>query len=125
MLFPRKIIDRKCLLQPPRADLKKYPYNGPLNTELILQFINEKCKTFRSIQGSLNHAGRMRDFILKNLFSVDKGDENENRKTRNGQHGPVDVGTYCERITMPSREEFIHKYLFRSKPVIITGKVTF
>jgi len=120
VLFPRKIIDRKCLLQPPRLKLKEVPYKGPLDAESVLQFINEKCSTFRSIQGSLNHAGHMRDFILENLFGVSTADEHS--KIRSGQSGLVDIGANCERITMPGREEFIHKYLFRSKPVIITGK---
>lgn len=122
-LYPKKIVDRKCLLQPLRRNtLKKEFYKGSLNTDLILQFLNEQCNTYRDIQGSLNHAGRMRDLILQNLFSVNNGEQSEG-KIRIGHNGPVNIGADCERISMPTQEEFIHKYLFRSKPVIITGRL--
>lgn len=119
VFYPKKVVDRKCLLKPPRERLKVEQYTGPVDAKAILHYLNQRCGTFRDIQGSLTHDGRMREYILGNLYSVNAESE---RKSWNRDGGPVNIGAECERISMPSKDEFIYKYLYRSKPVIITGK---
>lgn len=127
LLYPKEVLDRKCLLKPPNRNkkLKCEEYKGDRTTAEILEFLNSKCGTFRNLQGGLSSEGRMRDFILQNIYRLgDYKSLNEDNmgNIRNGQSGPVNVGAMCEKITMPTKEEFIHQYLFRSKPVIIKGK---
>ncbi|XP_031574901.1 lysine-specific demethylase 8-like [Actinia tenebrosa] len=122
MFYPKEILDRKCLLKPPKKKLKSEEYNGDKTTSAILEFLNSKCGKFRTLQGGLPPERRMRDFILQNVYSIgEKSLNKDKRNTGNGEAGPVNVGSICEKITMPTQEEFIHQYLFRSKPVIIKG----
>ena len=64
------------------------------------------------LDGSLSVQGKKRLDILASLY-----------------HLPniwfPNIAAECERIKMPSKVKFIHKYLFRSKPVIIEGRIKF
>ena len=61
------------------------------------------------MDGSLSAQGERRLDILSNLYHLTR------------IPFPA-VAAECNRIKMPSKEEFLHKYLFRSKPVIIEGR---
>ena len=116
--FPRKMADRTCLLQPswetaPKAQL----YYGPRTLQELLEFINTKCGTFRQLDGSLSFAGLARKRILDNLYRV----PNNEGPSHDSYSGPVNIGSSCDRIPLPSKEKFFHEYFFRSKPVVITG----
>jgi hypothetical protein len=60
------------------------------------------------LDGNLLAQGKRRLDILANLY----------RLPRIAFPG---VAAECDRIKMPSKGEFLHEYLFRSKPVIIEG----
>ena len=80
--------------------------------QLLLLFLNSKCETFRTLDGNLSPQGERRLDILANLYHLPR------------IAFPA-VAAECNRIKMPSKEEFLHEYLFRSKPVIIKGRVYF
>ena len=117
--FPRKLVDRTCLIQPRRQKPPKAErHYGSRTLQELLAFINTKCGTFRQSDGSLSSAGLVRKRILDNLYRVPDSDG----PSHASYSGPVNVGSACERIPMPSKENFFHEYFFRSKPVVITGK---
>jgi jumonji domain-containing protein 7 len=114
VFYPKEVLDRKCLLKPPKKKLKSEYYNGVRTSQAILEFLNSKCETFRTLQGGISSGGRMRNFVLQNLFRVGEDSLNEDRSNdRNGHTGPVNIGAMCERISMPTKEEFLHMHLFR------------
>ena len=80
--------------------------------QLLLLFLNSKCEAFRTLDGNLSPQGERRLDILANLYHLPR------------IAFPA-VAAECNRIKMPSKEEFLHEYLFRSKPVIIEGRVYF
>ncbi|XP_072034515.1 uncharacterized protein [Amphiura filiformis] len=73
-VFEKKKIDRSCLSQVPSQQRSWRPnaaaYSGPLNAMPILDFINEKCGSYRNIHGELSNEGIHRESILANLFHV-------------------------------------------------------
>lgn len=81
-----------------------------MDAQLLLLYLNSKCETFQMLDGHLSVQGKRREDILANLYRLPRVPY------------PA-VAAECERIAVPSKEEFIHKYLFRSKPVIIEGRV--
>ncbi|XP_001626527.2 bifunctional peptidase and (3S)-lysyl hydroxylase Jmjd7 [Nematostella vectensis] len=117
-LYPRRIGGRKCLLRPPVSRLKSQIYKGEGSLQSLLQFINTNCGTHRRLDGSLTKIGVAAKSILNNVYQVPKSDTEGN-----STNGPLEIGAMCERIAMPSQEEFLNKYLFRSKPVIITDAI--
>ena len=95
--------DRSCLLSPSRSIFMAEPYLGPITVSLLVQFVNEKCKTYRTVHGNLNAAGMFHSYIMTNLYhSEEMIDE-------------------CSRIDVPDQQTFFQKFLFRSRPVIIEG----
>lgn len=117
--FPRKIVDRTCLIQPSwKKPPKAEQYHGSRTLQELRAFINAKCGTFRQLDGSLSSAGLARKSILDNLYRV----PNSDGPSHDSYSGPVNIGSTCERIPLPSKEKFFHEYFFRSKPVVITGK---
>ena len=117
--FPRKNLDRTCLLrpsweQPPKAQM----YRGSRTVQELLAFLNDNCETFRQLDGSLSSAGLTRKSILENLYRVPNGED----LRHDSSPSSVNIGSTCERIPLPSKEKFFHEYFFRSKPVVITGK---
>ena len=118
--FPRKIADRTCLIQPTwEKPLKAHQYNGPRTLQKLLEFINTKCGTFRQLDGSLSHVGLARKRILDNLYRV----PNNEGPGHDSYSEPVNIGSSCERIPLPSKETFFNEYFYRAKPVVITGKI--
>lgn len=117
--FPRKRVDRTCLLKP---NGQKPPtaqqYVGSRTAEELLAFLNKKCETFRQLDGSLSPAGLAKENILENIYRV----PNKVDPTQDPNFGFINIASSCERIPMPSKEKFFHEYFFRSKPVVITGK---
>ena len=117
--FPLKLADRTCLIQPSwQKPPKAERYYGSRTLQELLAFVNAKCGTFRQLDGSLSSAGLERKRILDNLYRV----PNSDGPSRASYSGPVNIGSTCERIPLPSKEKFFHEYFFRSKPVVITGK---
>ena len=95
--------DRNCLLSPPKTRFGADPYHGLVMTSLLVQFVNEKCTVFRTLQGSMNEAGMFHSHIMANMYNSDKM-----------------VGE-CMRIDVPDQKTFFQNFLFRSRPVIIEG----
>ncbi len=117
--FPRKMADRTCLIQPSwEKPPKAQHYNGTRTLQELLEFINTKCHTFRQLDGSLSYGGLARKRILDNLYRV----PNNEAPSRDSYSGPVNIGSTCDRIPLPSKEKFFREYFFRSKPVVITGR---
>ena len=114
--YAQKRRDRACLIPAREGILKAERYKGPRTFEALLEFLNTRCGTFRSADGRLSRAGQARESILSNLFRVPSSNDAQ-------RHAPgvINIGASCERISMPAEEEFLQQYLFRSKPVIITG----
>ena len=127
-------------------------YTGPIFADTFVDFVNTHCNTYRRPDGQLTVQGLHREYLLDNLFSVaglpnsvsiSEIFKNNNPNQQQG-HCLKEDGTgqfhcteqsvktntklfdnipKCERISMPSKEEFINDYLTRSKPVIITGAI--
>ncbi|XP_028404922.1 bifunctional peptidase and (3S)-lysyl hydroxylase JMJD7-like [Dendronephthya gigantea] len=108
VFFPKIKPDRVCLTPKPKLVLTAEVWKDNVDAQLLLLYLNSKCETFQMLDGSLSVQGKRRQDILTNLYHLPRVPY------------PA-VAAECERIAMPSREEFIHKYLFRSKPVIIEG----
>ncbi|KAJ7381863.1 hypothetical protein OS493_038627 [Desmophyllum pertusum] len=107
--FPRNVEDRTCLLRPSwDKPPKPLQYHGPRTLQDLLDFINTKCATFRQLDGSLSSAGLERERILENLYRVPNSDDHSH------DSGPVNIGSTCDRIPLPSKEKFFHEYFFRS-----------
>jgi jumonji domain-containing protein 7 len=129
-----------------------FPYTSPVSAERLVDFINSHCNTFRKSDGSVTIGGLHREYLLNNLFSVKDAPNsltmaeifgNLTSSTHDGvcmkddEDGRIVCNTQdtvdsrklfanaakCERISMPSKEEFLQGYLFQSKPVIITGAI--
>ncbi|PIK52306.1 putative jmjC domain-containing protein E-like [Apostichopus japonicus] len=69
--FPVRKKDRSCLLQ---TNQQLYPkaevYGGEYDAESMVNFLNAKCNSFRTLEGTLNPAGKLRKNILQNVFQV-------------------------------------------------------
>ncbi|XP_052064918.1 uncharacterized protein LOC127704761 [Mytilus californianus] len=154
VLFPKSKVDRTCLLPIKPLKPKVNVYKGSRTINLLVEFINNYCGTYRTAKGSVSYEGLHREEILKNLFSVssisdvtsnyvfkwqtldgscDKNtntgkeniicdDNHDHQKTFqkdfNQKHYEIPK---CDRIKVPSRDEFFHDYLKLSRPVIIEG----
>lgn len=68
--FPRKKKDRSCLVKPLKVRPRAESYGWGFDVESMLQFINSKCNTYKTLEGKRSHAGLFRDEILANLFHV-------------------------------------------------------
>ena len=79
-----------------------------MDAQLLLIYMNSKCETFRMLDGNLSPQGKRHQDILTNLYHLPRIPY-------------PDTAAECERISMPSKDEFIYEYLFKSKPVIIEG----
>ena len=94
--------DRACLLLPPNTAFKAEPYEGPISVETLVQFVNEKCGVFRTMNRGLTAAGLFHEHIMQHLYE------------------PKDKVEKCQRIKIPQQTfQFSQQYLFRSRPVII------
>ena len=98
--------DRSCLLLPPKNIFVAEPYKGLVNLEILVQFLNEKCGTFRTLSGSLTDEGLLHQHIMHNLYVPEK---------------PVESCQVLRRI--PQKEEFFQDFAFRSKPFVLENGV--
>ena len=120
--FPRKMEDRSCLLKPSwEKPPKAQPYLGPRTVQELLAFMNKKCQTFRQLDGSLSPTGFAKEKILENLYRVPSS---QDPSQLGSNSGPINIASECERIPMPSKQQFFQEYFLRSKPVVITGRMT-
>lgn len=94
--------DRTCLMSPPTPSPKAALYTGQAIPELLVQFLNEKCQTHRTITGALTAAGIFHSFVMDNLYRLDAAE------------------VQCPRLSrIPDRETFFQQFLFRSRPVVL------
>ena len=105
VFYSREPMERSCLLMPQKTVFRAEPYSGRMIVDTIVQFLNEKCGTFRTRSGSLTAPGLFHQHVMNNLYKPDK---------------PVGE---CPRIKMPLRHTFIQDYLLRSRPVVIENAV--
>ena len=105
VFYPQEVKDRSCLLVPPKTEFSPEVYQGGFVTETLVQFINEKCGTYRTTKGDLNMSGLFHRHILNSLYQPDR---------------PVNR---CKRIRVPDSAEFLQEYLLRSRPVVIEDAV--
>jgi len=149
--------DRTCLstigLQ--HTDPKVALFTGMLNLNVVIQFVNEKCNTFRKYDGSLTMEGLHRWEILNTLFHVEnnlrspsmtnlslylrgainseletcdkdlcsnRGDQEELKMNDMFKKQELPIAK-CDKIEMPSKNEFFHDFLKISKPVIIKNAI--
>ena len=104
--YAREKKERSCLLLPAKREFSAELYTGPLVLETLVQFLNEKCGTFRTPSGGLTEEGLMHQHIMHNLYHPSR---------------PVES---CLRLrTPPSKLDFFRDYAFRSRPVVIEGAV--
>lgn len=100
-LYAREKRDRSCLLLPVRNDFQAEPYEGMVVLETLIQFLNEKCGTFRTPNGGLTEEGLLHQHIMHHLYS------------------PSESIEQCLRLkTVPSKQDFFRDYAFRSRPVV-------
>lgn len=104
-VYPRIKVDRACLLAPYIPVSRPLSYTGPLLIDMVTQFVNEHCGTYRLPSGQLTAAGLIRRSLLDNVFNVSGSSQR------------------CERIELPSQGDFFSYYLAQSKPVVIAGGV--
>jgi len=100
--YSRQPKDRSCLLSPKRTKFYASSYQGQLNTDILVQYINEQCNVFRTARGNLNNEGLYLEHLVNNLYT------------------PENEITECKELSyIPSKDEFFKEYLFRSRPVVI------
>ena len=68
VLFPKIVKDRTCLLSGATSFYNCEYYVGQQTLSSILDYVNSKCGTFRTLTGKLNIQGLHRQYILNNLF---------------------------------------------------------
>ena len=101
--FHKKVMDRSCLLVPPPIP-QAVAYPGPLSAAALVQFLNERCGSFRTVSGGISPTGVFHSHIMSNLY-----------------HTPAHR-TGCTRLKiLPTRQEFFSNYLTRSRPVVFEG----
>ncbi|XP_065185446.1 uncharacterized protein LOC135816016 [Sycon ciliatum] len=111
LYFTHREKDLSCLHPPPKVTPKAEPVTGVFSAEQLVDFINSHCGTYRTIDGTLNAAGRKREALLGNLYDVPERDETKQEEEQ------------CEQIEVPTTERFYQDFLSRSKPVIIKKAV--
>ncbi|XP_022083574.1 uncharacterized protein LOC110975415 isoform X2 [Acanthaster planci] len=70
VVFPKQKKDRKCLITGPRRNPKAELFTEPLIMKTVLNWVNDKCDTYISLNGGLTYQGLHRESILQNLFSM-------------------------------------------------------
>ncbi|CAH1256685.1 JMJD7 [Branchiostoma lanceolatum] len=183
--FPRAAVERNCLILPPKVKPRAQIYTESRSPEVMVEFLNQNCNTYRTLEGNLSFQGLHREEILGNIFHVadvssftmgvkfgltntteqcmvnshtapteaetcglyegvqghddfrtvgeyqpspesvtlhvENGGRERMESPSSGKQKVSDRIVECERIPMPTRAEFFHDYVKRSRPVIITG----
>ncbi|KAK2153919.1 hypothetical protein LSH36_281g03066 [Paralvinella palmiformis] len=73
VFFAKTSIDRSCLLSPSYTKLRPRAAvisGRDLNLETLVEYVNGKCQTFRTVDGGLLPAGRQKQYIVDNVFNV-------------------------------------------------------
>ena len=103
--YSREKRDRSCLLLPARETFLAELYVGMV-LETLVQFINEKCGTFRTPSGGLTEEGLLHQHIMHNLYT------------------PTHSVEQCHRESvLPSKLDFFRDYAYRSRPVVFESAV--
>ena len=72
IIFPKRIVDRTCLL--PGSTSKPYPlaevYDGLDSLQTVVVFINSHCNTYRNVHGGMTIEGLHRAEIMRTLYKV-------------------------------------------------------
>ena len=105
--YAREKRDRSCLLLPPRENFLAELYVGMIVVETLVQFINEKCGTFRTPSGGLTEEGLLHQHIMHNLYA------------------PSQPVKQCHRQKfLPSKLDFFRDYAYRSRPVVFENAIS-
>ncbi|XP_062507800.1 bifunctional peptidase and (3S)-lysyl hydroxylase Jmjd7-like [Corticium candelabrum] len=106
-VYPRVGIDRTCLYAYALSRSISQPkyYDGPIQLNIVTQFVNEHCGTYRQAPDRLTDSGLVRQSILDNLFTVKSSSQR------------------CDRIEVPTMADFFSNYLVQSRPVVIAGGI--
>lgn len=142
VLFQKVQRDRSDVIPIPYPkSLVPFVYRSEEGTTQLMDFVNDGCNTYFSNTGALSKQGVHRDeirrskFFVKNISNVQSKhvffqtcSENEEfcYSDRDFQphgsiprlHGSIPRLPECEKIDLPARDVFFHKYLKISKPVI-------
>lgn len=106
IFYPKQPLDRSCLLSHWPHTPKKTQYQGSLDLNSLVSFLNERCHTYRTISGGLQPTGILHKQILSNFVYL-------HRQTDN-----------CVTITdFLTPSQFFWKYLTRSQPIVIKGAI--
>ena len=106
IFYAPEVKDRTCLLIPPKTVFQAEPYVGRMVVETLVQFVNEKCGTFRTVSGAPSATGLFHQHIMNNLYRPEQP-----------------IGN-CRRIKVPQRHAFFQEYLLRSRPVVIENAIS-
>ncbi|XP_057291218.1 bifunctional peptidase and (3S)-lysyl hydroxylase JMJD7-like [Hydractinia symbiolongicarpus] len=108
--FEKRLKDRRCLVKPNLLYTPTAVGIDGDDTSLadVVKFLNDACFAFVTPSGRITRAGKVRHNILKNIFRVTHSLLSSSR---------------CERISPPTMKEFVTKYMYRSRPVIIENAI--
>lgn len=139
ILFKKTKKDRTCLLPShPKQSMVPLIFNGVNRLPTLIDFVNDGCNTYLSSTGGPSIEGLHRDEIHQTLFYVKnishiqskhffspstlscKADEKSCSSDNHNIHLHSNPPTIpeCEKIDLPSKENFFHNYVKISKPVI-------
>ncbi|XP_078583399.1 uncharacterized protein LOC144866073 [Branchiostoma floridae x Branchiostoma japonicum] len=68
--FPHAAAERNCLILPPKVRPRAHVYTESRSPEVMVEFINQNCNTYRTLEGNLSFQGLHREEILGNIFRV-------------------------------------------------------
>ncbi|XP_066275806.1 uncharacterized protein [Branchiostoma lanceolatum] len=68
--FPRAAAQRNCLILPPKVKPRAHIYTESRSPEVMMEFLNQNCNTYRTLEGNLSFQGLHREEILENIFHV-------------------------------------------------------
>lgn len=113
VVFPKLARERTCLSA---AGTVRYPnaevYLGNININLVVQFINNKCNTYRKPNGHLTIDGLHRKEILDTLFHVSDG-KGVNMRTLAAQSQTADFSCQketCNDSSMKAHEKYMYTH---------------
>ncbi|KAK3103959.1 hypothetical protein FSP39_023261 [Pinctada imbricata] len=152
LLFKKFTPDRTCLLtdKSPTSNPKPLVYRRTLDVDSLINFVNTHCNTYRTESGAINMAGLHREQILQNLFKVSSVTNVKSSDVFKSTSSSCTIASKaqsaecsdhfsnkyksipgssnkqmkkCDRIAVPSKEEFLHSYLKLSTPVVIENAI--
>ncbi|CAH1256688.1 JMJD7 [Branchiostoma lanceolatum] len=68
--FSRAATERSYLIRPPKVKPRAYFYTESRSPEVMVEFLNQNCNTYRTLDGDLTFQGLHREEILGNIFHV-------------------------------------------------------